>query len=354
MKKKNLLITFDYELFLGKRSGQPDDCMLQPTSALATILGQFGVKAVFFVDTTYLCKLKELSGTYPKCAYDLKRIGDQVLSLVDEGHYALPHVHPHWLDAQYLPKTGEFDLTNVDRYRFHNLTVADRRKVFGDSVNILKEIICPKYPNYKINGFRAGGWSIQPFIDFKPVFEEFDIQYDLSVVSGLFQFSTAQIFDFSDAPSSFVYRFEDNITEEVHDGKFIQIAGSVIKVSSFVDYMDRAHKKMLNVVGLEQDYAKGFGQASQEVAEHTPSSTKGINIFDRTHEVASLEKLSIVKLPLYERYLEENGYLHLISHPKMLNKHNFYILRQFLKNIASKGNLETDYMNIANSYLKQQ
>lgn len=353
MSTKNLLITFDYELFLGMRSGQPDDCILQPTSALMSILGQFGVKAVFFVDTTYLCKLKELSGKYPKCATDLQRISEQVLQMVDEGHYVMPHVHPHWLDAVYLEKTGEFDLTNVDKYRFHNLTPEQRRTVFGSSVQILKDIIHPTHPDYKIDSFRAGGWSIQPFEDFKPVFKEFGIQYDLSVVTGLYQFSSAQIFDFSGVPRKFIYQFDDDITLETSGGPFIQVAGSVVKISSFIDYLDRAHKKVLNVVGYDQDYARGYGQASEEMPDQRPASAEGYNVFDRTHEVASLEKISLVKLPVYEKFLDENNFLHFISHPKMLSKHNFYILRQFLKNIRKKKwNIETDYKKMVASALK--
>lgn len=353
MSTKNLLITFDYELFLGMRSGQPDDCMLQPTSALMSVLGQFGVKAVFFVDTTYLCKLKELAPKYKKCASDLKRVSEQVLQMIDEGHYVMPHVHPHWLDAVYLEEAGEFDLTNVDKYRFHNLTPEERRTVFGNSVQILKDIIHPKHPDYKIDAFRAGGWSIQPFSDFKPVFKEFGIRYDLSVVTGLYQFSSAQIFDFSGVPRKFIYCFDEDITKETSDGPFIQIAGSVIKISSFIDYLDRAHKKVLNVVGYDQDYAKGFGQASEEKPDQQPASDDGYNVFDRTHEVASLEKISLVKLPIYEKFLEENNFLHFISHPKMLSKHNFYILRQFLKNIRKKKwKIETDFKNMVSAQLK--
>lgn len=353
METKNLLITFDYELFLGKRSGHPDDCMLQPTSALMSILGQFNVKAVFFVDTTYLCKLKELSGRYRQCSDDLNKISRQLLEMIEEGHYVMPHVHPHWLDAVYLEQEGEFELSNVQRYRFHNLTEAQRREVFGSSVQILKDIIHPHYPDYRIDSFRAGGWSIQPFTDFKPVFEEFGIQYDLSVVTRLYQFSSAQIFDFSDAPDKFIYRFTDDITREDKNGKFIQLAGSVIRIHPTVDYLDRAHKKVLHVVGYDQDYAKGFGQASEEVPGHQPASPAGYNVFDRTHEVASLEKISLVKLPFYEKHLETHHYLHFISHPKMLSRHNFYILKEFLKRIRKKNwIIETDYKKMVQAHLQ--
>lgn len=352
MEKKNLLITFDYELFLGARSGQPEDCILQPTSALMTILGQFNVKGVFFVDTTYLCKLKELSGKYEKCRNDLKNISEQLLALIKEGHYVMPHIHPHWLDAIYLEKTGEFDLSNVDKYRFHSLSKEQRREVFSSSVQILKDIIHPFYPDYKIDSFRAGGWSIQPFIDFKPVFEEFGILYDLSVVTKMYQFSSAQIFDFSAAPNKFIYRFTEDITREEENGKFIQIAGSVIEISATRDYLDRAHKKVLNIVGYDQDYARGYGQASEEIPGHKPISQDGINVFARTHEVASLEKISLVKLPVYEEFLETNGYLHFVSHPKMLSRHNFYILKELLNRLRNKNWLiETDYKKMAEAYL---
>ena len=106
---------------------------------------------------------------------------------------------------------------------------------------------------------------------------------------------------------------------------------------------------MLNVVGYDQDYAKGYGQASEEVDNQTPSSKDGYNVFDRTHEVASLEKISLVKLPVYENFLGDNGYLHFISHPKMLSRHNFYILRQFLKNVTKKWKIESDFKIMVNT-----
>ena len=77
MNTKNLLITFDYELFLGRRSGRPLDCILQPTQLLLDKLKLYGAKAVFFVDATYLCRLKEQGKTNPECLEDLKEIGNQ-------------------------------------------------------------------------------------------------------------------------------------------------------------------------------------------------------------------------------------------------------------------------------------
>ncbi|MBL7922866.1 MAG: hypothetical protein JNL88_01575, partial [Bacteroidia bacterium] len=265
MKQKNLLITFDYELFLGRRSGRPEDCMLHPTDLLRSILSHFKVKAVFFADTTYLCKLAELAPHHKQCAEDLDHISAQILQLVDDGHYVLPHIHPHWLDAVYSSTLREFDLSNITRYRFHQLSLAERDAVFSSSVEILQNIIHPKHPDYRINGFRAGGWSLQPFADFKPCFEKHGIVYDMSVVKGLYQFSNAQVYDYSDTPDKPVYRFAQDVSVENGEGPFVEICGTLIRVSQMVDYIDRAHKKVLNVVGFDRDYGKGIGQQSMEI-----------------------------------------------------------------------------------------
>lgn len=353
MSTKNLLITFDYELFLGRRSGRPLDCMLQPTQKLLELLKPHGAKAIFFVDTTYLCRLKEQSKTHPECIEDFTAIANQLIEMIRDGHYVQPHIHPHWLDAIYNPNTRDFDLTNIERYRFHQLSNEDKKIVFTSTMNVLKEIIHPHFPEYKINAFRAGGWSIQPFSDFKEQFIEHGIHYDLTVVNSLYQFSNAQIFDYSDAPEKQVYRFEDRVVEENLNGQFIQIGSSVIPITKNLDVLDRIYKKLLNIFKLDKDYGKGEGQASYPIQGHTPRSKNGINIFSRTHEVASFENLSLVKLQVYKKHLSQTNFLHLVSHPKMLGRHNLYIFEKFLKSVYGKHKIETDFIKIAESYLKE-
>ncbi|MBK9639444.1 MAG: hypothetical protein IPO63_17190 [Bacteroidetes bacterium] len=352
MSTKNLLITFDYELFLGKRSGRPIDCILQPTQLLLDKLKLYGAKAVFFVDSTYLTRLKEQGKTNPECLDDLKEIGNQLIEMVKAGHYVEPHIHPHWLDAVYDTTTREFDLSDITRYRFHQLTDTDKKEVFTSSVQILNHIILPHFPNYKVNAFRAGGWSIQPFSDFKQQFIEHGIRYDLTVVNRLYQFSNAQLFDYSDAPKNHVYYFDNRVEEENPNGKFIQIGSSVIPITKNLDLADRIYKKLLNIFKLDKDYGKGEGQASYPIEGHQPRSKNGINIFSRTHEVASFENLSLIKLFVYKKHLNQTNFLHLVSHPKMLGRHNLFIFDQFLKSVYKKDKIETDYIKIAENYLK--
>lgn len=353
MSIKNLLITFDYELFLGRRSGRPLDCMLQPTARLLEILNHYNASSIFFVDTTYLCRLLEQSKTHPECKEDFDAISNQIMKMIEQGHYVQPHIHPHWLDAKYNAQTRDFDLTNINRYRFHQLSEEDRKTVFHSSIDVLKKIIHPHFPEYKINAFRAGGWSIQPFSDFKEQFIEHNIQYDLTVVNKLYQFSNAQIFDYSDTPEKDVYRFEDRVDEEMTIGKFIQIKSSAIPITKKMDLSDRLYKKLLNLFKLDKDYGLGEGHPPIQIKGREAKSKNGINIFSGTHEVASFENLSLIKLQVYKKHLTDKNYLHLVSHPKMLGRHNFYVIDKFLKSVYNKHQIETDFIKIAKSYLKE-
>ena len=58
---KQILLTFDFELFLGSRSGTVDNCLIKPTQELMKVLVPNNLSAIFFVDTLYLHRLKKES-----------------------------------------------------------------------------------------------------------------------------------------------------------------------------------------------------------------------------------------------------------------------------------------------------
>ena len=59
MMKKKILLTFDYELFLGAKSGSVDNCLIVPTDMLLDVMERHQTKAIFFVDTTYIMRMCE-------------------------------------------------------------------------------------------------------------------------------------------------------------------------------------------------------------------------------------------------------------------------------------------------------
>lgn len=52
--KKNAIITFDYEVFLGRNTGSVFNSVIRPTEEILKVLNRNKAKAIFFVDTTWL------------------------------------------------------------------------------------------------------------------------------------------------------------------------------------------------------------------------------------------------------------------------------------------------------------
>jgi len=121
MKQKNLLFTFDYELFLGSNSGSVQKCMIKPTEILLQSLNAYGIKGIFFVDSTYLVELEKKAQDYEKAKTDFNLIKNQLNDMILNGHYVYPHLHPHWMDATYNEASNSWSLENASNYRFESL-----------------------------------------------------------------------------------------------------------------------------------------------------------------------------------------------------------------------------------------
>ena len=351
-QQRSILLTFDYELYLGRRSGNIFDCIINPTDQLLKVLQPYHVKAIFFVDTTYLLTLQQYADKYPRCSEDLVTITNQLKKILRSGHYVFPHLHPHWLDAVYDEKNNEWNLTNTNRYRFHNISESERDFLFTSSVQLLKDIAAKVDHRYKVDGFRAGGWSIQPFTDFKPYFEKNNVRYDFSVLGHSFQFSTAQEFDFSNAPDKLIYRFNDDVCIETNNGPFVQLTNSTIAVEKWRSLINRLVTKVNNKIGYDTSYGRGEGQASRDIPDRAPRSSKGKRIVGSHFNYLSIELMSKVYLPLYKNYLQQHAYMHFVSHPKMLTNYNLEILNDFLEHAFRHYLVETDFRDIVQQALQ--
>jgi peptidoglycan/xylan/chitin deacetylase (PgdA/CDA1 family) len=349
--EKTLLFTFDYELFLGKRSGNVLESVITPTQEVLNILNEYAIRAIFFVDTTWLIKLKELARQHPKCANKLNLISSQLLNIIEEGHDVFPHLHPHWMDAVYNPDTDEFNLQNLNRYRINQLNDADREKLFDESITVLKDIINVDFPDYKINGFRAGGWSIQPFSHFKYSFKKHGIMYDFSVMPLVYQFSDAQQFDFSNCPNKPVYRFTEYIEQEEPGGEFIEITSNIIYIENWIKTIDKIHQKILFKIFNDSTHLRGVGINSSEL-NHKPKSIFGVNLNSTNYERVSIELLTRTKLNKYKQFISDLEFVQFVSHPKIVTQHNLKMLKCLLKFANEHFNIKSDFRYFSEQKLK--
>ena len=336
--KKNVLITFDYELFLGHNSGSVKNCLIDPTNIFLESIKNYDIKIIFFVDCTYLLKLKELSELNEKINDDFQIIISQIKNLISRGHYVYPHIHTHWVDAQYDEELNQWNLSNIEKYRFDSVSKKKREKIFRESCDLLLEIIQENNKSYKMEGFRAGGWCIQPFENFVSLFMEYGIIADFSVLAGSKKNTNAIKFDFSSIKTnSLPYRFSDNEVIPVESGKFIEfpITSININTNSFFNWL-------LNAVLWRTNHGKNFGDGSGVPFINYEDDI----VYDKNMEMISIELLNRYKLKSYKNFLHNNNYMHFISHPKMVSSHNISNFKKLIHFYLNKYDINFDWKKI--------
>ena len=332
-QKRKLLLTFDYELFLGKKSGCVAKSIINPTQNILQILDRYSAKAIFFVDASYLWRLGQVAENHRKASEDLKAIQQQINDLYLHGQYIFLHIHPHWIDAQYNEDTNQWDLGNDKRFSFASLTNTEQRDIFSDSVNALKE--CIQDTTYSSEGFRAGGLFMQPFSAFEKYFTEYGIHSDFSVLPSFYSNSSSHNFDYRGISESNPYPFSKDLTNSDNDGLFVEYPLSVHKVTLLEKCANSLYYRLIMNFKDKKTWGDGIS-GGQRI-----SSSYNNKI--RSAETFSIELLNRIKAISYRNYLRKNDYLHIISHPKLMNDYSLMIFDRWMAKISNQYELITDY-----------
>lgn len=338
--KKNILLTFDYELFLGKKSGSVQKCMLEPTNELLKILKYHKAKAIFFIDTTYIQKLEKLSTVYPIIKKDFDSIVEQLKELVKEGHYIFHHLHPHWLDAVYIERSNEWNLENTKRFALYNTSEKEREELFAFSTNFLSEIYSSVGSNSIPDGYRAGGLFIEPFTCFKPYFEKYGIRFEFSVVPGEKKEGKDLFYDFSSTHFNKPYSFNDDLTVENPKGKLIEFPISKIEIKGLTKVINSVYYRMNKTSNDTIPFGDGLSVGSNINSNIEKKKLADYLKFDLA---ISIEMLNPALLPAYKRIIAQNEFIHFLSHPKLLSKGSLKEFDKLLTNSHKKYLIEYDF-----------
>lgn len=210
-----VVLTFDYELFFGNKSGTLENCILKPTEVLMQLGQKYNVNFVFFVDSGYLIKLKEFKKKYKTLQKDYDNLISQIEKLNSLEHSIQLHIHPHWEDSYYDGSKWIFD---TSRYRLHSFDEKTIEEIVFNYKKVLTDIV-----GDKVFAFRAGGWSIQPFNKIKNALKTNNIWLDSTVFYGGYNKSATHFIDFRKAPFKDFWKFEDDILIEDNNGFFTEI-----------------------------------------------------------------------------------------------------------------------------------
>lgn len=330
MINKKILITFDYELFLGKRSGSVSKCLLSPTDEIRLLLNKYYIKAIFFVDTTYLFRLKNEAIKNQNCKRNLELIFEQLNQLKQEGHNIYHHIHPHWLDAKYLPEIDQWDLSNISKYAFSKISDEEREAIMEFSFSIINE-----FEGNQPSGFRAGGLYVEPFDDFKPYFKKYNILYEFSVVPDDFSFSKDFSYDFRNFPLE-PYYFNENIAKKDECGIFNEYPITMFKLNGL--------SKILN--GLYYRSVENKTNNFDGIPSSLPIINRTRNTRFSMQLPLSIEFLNLINKYSVLNFMEKNNYVHFLSHPKLITDKNLKSLDYILSKISKNHTIISDFKEI--------
>lgn len=310
--KRTLLLTYDYELFLG-RSGSVDNCLIKPTNELMKVMKNHGAHGTFFVDTVYLLRVKEENYA------DYKKVERQLLDLLTEGHRIELHLHPHWVDANYNSVENQWYFDNFRYYRVGSCPEDLIDSLFAQSVELLSGICFQVDSNYKPFAYRAGGWCIEPFKAFEKLFKKYGIVVDSSVLPLQVYNDLVQGYDYRSISMNTAYRFSDSPLSPNSNGCFVEIPVTSFKLSIFNILKHRVNMKL-----NKSDYnIMGDGMSSLALNRRSDNSSSLQSL--TTKIIAPQWKSLAFEGASYgypSRYYRSSGVYTSITHPKLVSRHS--------------------------------
>ena len=217
MSPRRVVLTFDYELFLG-HSGTVEASLVRPTDTLLDGLAEAGARGCFFVDATHLLRVLE----EPAAAGDAARIIEQLGRIVGGGHRVELHVHPHWLDAVWaghgrweFPSYRHYSIASLDRTRAVDLIVS--------AAEALTAAVRTGAAGYQLQAYRAGGFCSQPFDAIAAGMAATGLTIDSSVAPGISAATATHTFDFRNALRNACWRFDTDPLAPCATGRFAEL-----------------------------------------------------------------------------------------------------------------------------------
>ena len=319
------LITLDYELFFGEKTGTIERCLLEPTRRIVEVLDKHHAKLVLFVDASYLVRLKQLSGQYAKLREHYDTVAQQLQTLVQQGHDVQLHIHPHWNTSHYDGNQWQID---PSKYRLHDYNQDEIQQIVSDCCAVLSDIT-----GRSPFAYRAGGWCLQPFDQIADALWDNGVWIDSTVFENGVSEDPTRWFNFTDAPKKGHWYFNASPEIENTSGRFLEIPISSHKLTPLFFW------KMVFIKKL----AKGAEHASFGDG-NTMSANAGYYLTRLTTSTYSPVSIDGTKAGILEDALRVHqqrfpqDIFNIMGHPKSISEYSLTKLDRFF---AKHRDIET-------------
>jgi len=324
----NVFLTIDYELFLGEKTGTPENCLILPTKCFVKMLDKFNVKATVFVDAAYLLRLFQLKDTFHTLSKDYSIVCDNILELSDKGHDIELHFHPQWINSLYNSRNWEL---KSKQYKLSNLPREIALNSLAESKNLLESII-----GRQIHAFRAGGFSLDTFDNYIQFFNNNNITIDSSVLRGEYIDSYLHSYDYRNIPNKTLYSFSSQINCEDPNGKFIELSISTFPINSIHYLIKNKFAEFIfdSKLAWGDGLGIGYGNFSNKLEQKIKKLFRGMNLS------ASMENFSSLLLPyVFSKFtstIDDTNFV-AIGHPKVFSQGSIQQVEKFIMKIIDSN-----------------
>lgn len=321
-----ILLTFDYELFLGSKTGTVDNCLVHPMNLYLEAVRPYGVHFTIFVDAAYLYMMKKYSDKYACIAEDYQKIGRHLCWLHQQGHDIQLHIHPQWYFSTF---DGEEWHLDKKHYKLSDVPQNEMERLMVESKKLLDDIV-----SKKTIAFRAGGFSAQPTTLLAGLFEKTGLWIDSSVCPGEYYDSECQRYDYRRVERKELYRFEADICQEQEKGGFTEIPLSMYRVTPLF------HWRLL-VVRLLEKVTKRTVHKTYGDGHSVKTTKKSIlhRLFHSCSTMATVDgyKISFLQDAILTSLRQKRKMMCVLGHPKLATPYSVGKLSKICSNAINEG-----------------
>ncbi len=222
MGRVALILSLDYELF-GDGSGDVTREQILTTKHLLEVLSPYGAKLTVMFEYGQYVAYNKYGKENSNLIDDNKKITNQLIELIKNGHDVQLHYHAQWHSAVYDQAKKEFKL-NLSNIDISNLKYDEIVSVLKDGKQFLEDLLKPYRDDYECIGFRAGSWAVKDEKKLLSALKECGFKIDSSVVPNT-KFESEQVnFEYKDSPHQYKYWYIDKVlSKNVCHSEFIEL-----------------------------------------------------------------------------------------------------------------------------------
>lgn len=337
----NVVISFDYELFMGQNFVSEEDVLIKPSSKLSKMLRSVGVSATFFADVLCPIRYRELGLTQFPDAFD-----NQLVELNQDGHDVQLHIHPHWLKATKVGKEVEFER---DSYRIHNW-IKDNgdtnpvKDLIHQGKEYLVRVVGQEDKNYRCVAFRAGGYCLQPESLIAPLLYTEGIRIDSSVCYGRAYNSDGMAYDYTKMPQTPNIYFSEKIG--LRDGVVTKPKSFGILEVPVWGYKSFPYRVIASKKNgkISDEKATGYGMSIKKpkpltIVDRIKGVFTGSNMLTFDFYNAKSIVYMINKISRQRMCRDKDVYISIISHPKSQSDQHIENMRNAIRELEDNQNV---------------